>query len=57
MDRKLTLDVGALCVESFQPASAPDVRGTVAAHEMISNGANTCYCTSKLIGCFCTEQC
>jgi hypothetical protein len=53
---KLALNAEELRVESFPTARTQEKVGTVLA-EMVSNGANTCYCTSKNIGCWCTEQC
>jgi len=52
---KLSLDAEALRVESFSTAARQTERGTVNAHA-VSQGANTCYCTSINIGCFCSER-
>ena len=52
---KLSLDAESLRVESFSTAGEPTERGTVNANE-VSQGANTCYCTSVNIGCFCSER-
>jgi hypothetical protein len=49
-DRKLKLDLGALHVESFAPATAEIVRGTVHGHW--SNGTycyNTCNCANDSV--------
>lgn len=52
---KLALNADDLRVDSFPTAAQPAERGTVDAH-MATNGANTCYCTSVNIGCWCTER-
>lgn len=52
---KLSLDAESLRVESFPTAGEPTERGTVNANEA-TGGNNTCYCTSRDIGCWCTED-
>ncbi|HEX6746628.1 MAG TPA: hypothetical protein VF092_04980 [Longimicrobium sp.] len=53
---KLSLNVEELDVETFATARGDGFRGTVDARG-VSTGTNTCYCTSRNIGCWCTEQC
>jgi len=52
---KLSLNAEALRVESFATARQPAERGTVNAH-VVSQGAESCYCTSVNIGCWCSER-
>jgi hypothetical protein len=52
---KLALNTDDLRVDSFPTARQGAERGTVNAN-VVSQGANTCYCTSVNIGCFCSER-
>ncbi|HET7230372.1 MAG TPA: hypothetical protein VFJ16_10250 [Longimicrobium sp.] len=52
---KLALNTDDLRVDSFPTAREPAGRGTVNAH-VVSQGADTCNCTSVNIGCWCSER-
>ena len=53
--KKLALNAENLRVDSFPTSSERAEGGTVNAHE-VSQGADTCYCTSVNIGCWCSER-
>ncbi|HYH83455.1 MAG TPA: hypothetical protein VEX86_26910 [Longimicrobium sp.] len=52
---KVSLNIDDLHVDSFATARQPAERGTVNARE-VSQGAETCHCTSVNIGCWCSER-
>jgi hypothetical protein len=58
---KLALNADDLRVDSFPTSRQPAERGTVDAHgevheEVVSQGGESCYCTSVNIGCWCSER-
>lgn len=59
--KKLALNAEDLRVDSFPTARQPAERGTVNARvfpveEVVSQGGDSCYCTSVNIGCWCSER-
>ena len=58
---KLALNADDLRVDSFPTADEPAERGTVNARISpveveVSQGDESCYCTSVNIGCWCSER-
>ena len=54
--KKLRLEIEELRIDSFETGQPADERGTVAAHEMITQGAPTCYHCTRF-GCPETDLC
>ncbi|HYH83456.1 MAG TPA: hypothetical protein VEX86_26915 [Longimicrobium sp.] len=54
---KLRLSLDELSVESFRTHAGEEAPGTVNGHVLtFATNCNTCYCSSRVNACFCTEH-